>query len=178
MVKNKFNFRVSQLIKIGKLSRVHGLQGDLLLSGDRLNGLKFKKNGFVYLEINQVPTPFFIVSFKQAGKNLALHFEGINSIEAAQKLIGKEVLAEKEQITHTENNTETLAGYKLIDEQQGVLGNITELIRMAKQSFISILINDEESLLPYHPDFIIKIDHPNKVIYYKAPEGLFDILKA
>ncbi len=166
---------MSQLIKVGKLARVHGLKGALVVVGDNLENVEVKKTGFLFIEMNNVPTPFFITEIKYAGKNLVINFDGIKTIEEAKPLIGKDLLADEKNISVKKSNTTNLEGYDLIDEIKGNVGKINELIVLPKQQFLSVNVNENEVLLPYTDAFVKKIDHKTKTVYYTAPEGLFDI---
>ena len=166
---------MSQLIKIGKLTRVHGLKGALVVSGDNLQRIEIKKNGFLFIEINHIPTPFFVSESKFIGKNLVLGFDGIKTIEEAKQLIGKELWADEKNIVVKKTNDTNLQGYDLIDEIKGNVGKVNELITLPKQQFLSVQINNEETLLPYTDAFVKNIDHKTKTVYYCAPDGLFDI---
>ena len=166
---------MSQLIKIGKLTRVHGLKGALVVSGDNLQNIEIKKNGFLFIEINHTHTPFFVSDAKYIGKNLVLGFDGLRTVEEAKPLIGKELWADEKNISIKKTQVSSLEGYDLIDELKGNVGKITELITLPKQQFLSVQINEEEVLLPYTSAFVKKIDHTAKTVYYCAPDGLFDI---
>ena len=166
---------MSQLIKLGKLARVHGLKGALVVIGDNLQDVEIKKTGFLFIEMNHVPTPFFITEVKYIGKNLVLGFDGVNTIEQAKPLIGKELWADEKNISVKKTNTNNLQGYDLIDEIKGNVGKVNELIVLPKQQFLSVQVNNEEVLLPYTDAFVKKVDHKAKTVYYSAPEGLFDI---
>ncbi|HTA61626.1 MAG TPA: ribosome maturation factor RimM [Bacteroidia bacterium] len=166
---------MSQLIKLGKLARVHGLKGALVVVGDNLQDVEIKKTGFLFIEMNNVPTPFFITEVKYIGKNLVLSFDGIKTIEEAKPLIGKELWGDEKNISVKKSNTNNLQGYDLIDEIKGNVGKVNELIVLPKQQFLSVQVNDDEVLLPYTDAFVKKIDHKAKLVYYCAPEGLFDI---
>jgi len=166
---------VSQLIKLGKLARVHGLKGALMLVGNNLQDIEVKKTGFLFIEMNNVPTPFFITEVKYVGKNLVLGFDGIKTVEQAKPFIGKELWGDEKNITSKKSSAGNLEGYDLIDEIKGNVGKVNELIVLPKQQFLSVQVNNEEVLLPYTDAFVKKIDHKAKTVYYCAPEGLFDI---
>ena len=166
---------MSQLIKIGKLSRVHGLKGALVVSGDNLESIEVKKKGFLFIEINNISTPFFISEVKMAGKNMVLTFDGIDTVEKAKPYIGKDVYGDEKNVSEKKNAATNIEGYDLVDEVKGNMGKINELIDLPKQKFLSIDIDGEETLLPYTDVFVKKIDHKAKTVYYCAPDGLFDI---
>ena len=166
---------MSQLIKIGKLSRVHGLKGALVVSGDNLESIEVKKKGFLFIEINNISTPFFISEVKMAGKNMVLTFDGIDTVEKAKPYIGKDVYGDEKNVSEKKNAATNIEGYDLVDEVKGNMGKINELIDLPKQKFLSIDIDGEETLLPYTDVFVKKIDHKAKTDYYCAPDGMFDI---
>ncbi|MBS1647466.1 MAG: hypothetical protein JST67_09020 [Bacteroidetes bacterium] len=166
---------MSDLIKIGKIVRLHGLNGALILSGNQLDSLKIKKEGFVFLDINGVPTPFFVSEQQAMGKKIKLLLEGVQTIEQAKKMIGKEVWSDENNIIRKKNTTVGIEGYLLIDEQRGAIGKVQELIVMPQQKLLSIVGEGKDFLLPYADAFVKKIDHTQKIIHYQAPDGLLDI---
>lgn len=162
------------LIKIGKLSKAHGLKGSVVLQLTGSDVPDSKKTKAVFIEINQIPTPFFISEIKTAGKNLVLTFDSVSTMEAAQKLLNCAVLIEEKNIQKQEV-VKDLAGYTLNDKEKGDLGKITEVVELPGQKLFSLLINEKEVLLPFIPDLVLKIDHRSKIIFYNAPEGLIDM---
>jgi 16S rRNA processing protein RimM len=166
---------MSQLIKIGKLSRVHGLKGALVVSGENLESIEIKKKGFLFLEINNISTPFFVSEVKMAGNNMVLTFDSIDTVERAKPFIGKDIYGDEKNVSVRKDTTANLEGYDIVDELKGNVGKVNELIKLPKQQFLSITINKEEVLLPYTDIFVKRIDHKTKTVYYCAPDGLFDI---
>ena len=78
------------LVKIGKLTRLHGIKGALLLHTDGAAYPDIQKARTFFVEINGVPTPFFVSEIKILGKNLVLAFDTVKTTGEAQKLVGKE----------------------------------------------------------------------------------------
>ena len=165
---------MNDLIKIGKLTRLHGIKGSVVLFLQGAEQPDTKKTKNVFLEINRIPTPFFITEIKQAGKNLIVTFDSINTVEAAQKIINCEVWLEEKNIKK-QAPVADLAGYKLSDKTKGDLGLVNEVIDMPGQRMFSVIINENEVLLPFAEDFIVKIDHKARTVFYNAPEGLIDM---
>ena len=163
-----------ELIKIGKLTRLHGIKGSVVLhiAGEHSPDVKKVKQFFI--EINQTPTPFFVTEIKASGKNLILTFDSVNTIEAAQRIINCGVWLEEKSIKK-QAAVKDLSGYILNDKTKGNLGDINEVIDMPGQRMFSITIKEQEVLLPFTEDLIIKIDHKAKTVFYEAPEGLIDM---
>ena len=162
------------LIKIGKLSKVHGLKGSVVLQLTGNDIPDSKKAKTVFIEINQIPTPFFISEIKTAGKNMVLTFDSVSTLEAAKKLLNCTVLIEEENIQKQEV-VKDLTGYLLNDKVKGDLGPIKEVVELPGQKLLSVTIKEEEVLLPFIPDLVLKIDHRSKIVFYNAPEGLIDM---
>ena len=133
-----------------------------------------KKVKQFFVEINQTPTPFFVTEIKASGKNLILTFDSITTIEAAQKIINCGVWLEEKSIKK-QVSAKDLGGYLLNDKNKGNLGAINGLIDLPGQQMLSISINEQEVLLPFTDDLVIKIDHKTKTIFYDTPDGLIDI---
>jgi len=162
------------LVKIGKLTRLHGIKGSLILNLDTGRGPDTKKIKAFFIEINGVPTPFFVSGIKSSGKNLIVSFDSVNSPEAAQKLAGKEVWAE-EKFLLKEKKQADYTGYRLEDAQKGYLGIIHEIIEMPGQRMFALEVGKKEVLLPFNEELIERTDAKTRTVFYKAPEGLIDI---
>lgn len=165
---------VPDLVKIGKLTRLHGIKGAMILHVGTGEPPLFKKAGAFFVGINGVPTPFFPQFVKQSGKHLILHFDSVNDMESANKLLNLEVFVEKKALMKQKKETD-VKGYELIDKQKGKLGIVNEIIEMPGQKMLSVLVGSNEVLLPYAAELIEKIDAKTKTIYYNAPDNLIDI---
>lgn len=165
---------VQDLVKIGKLTRLHGIKGGLVLHLDSGPGPDTRKAKAFFIEINGVPTPFFASEIKQSGKNLILSFDSVKDTAEAQKLAGKEVWLEKKNLQKEKKQVDH-TGYRLIDSVKGDLGIISEIIEMPGQRMFSLNVNGKEVLLPFNEALISKTDVTSKTIYYSAPDGLIDI---
>lgn len=162
------------LVKIGKLTRLHGIRGALLLHPDSGPGPDLQRVKTFFVEINGTPTPFFIAGIKHVGKNLAVTFDSVATAEAAQKLAGKAVFMEAKFLNKAQKEA-GLAGYRLVDEVRGEIGLVNELVEMPGQRLLSVQAGGKEVLLPFNDDLVTRTDRRNKVIYYSAPEGLIDL---
>ena len=162
------------LIKIGRLTRLHGVKGSVVLQLVGTDAPDTKKTKSFFIEINRIPTPFFITEIKLSGKSLVLTFDSVSSVEAAQKIMNSTVWIEERDI-QKQAPVKDVTGYILNDKSKGDLGKITEVIDMPGQKMFSITLNEQEVLLPFTPDLIVKIDHKTKTVFYNSPEGLIDM---
>ena len=165
---------VQGLVKVGKLTRAHGIKGAELLYLDGEGRPDPRKTKVFFLEINGVHTPFFAEEIKLMGKNLVLLFDTVNTMAGAQGLCGKEVWVEQKNLVK-EKKLKDLTGYQLVDAHKGNLGTIQQILEMPGQRMFSLQVNNKEVLLPFNEELIEKTDTRKRIIFYKAPDGLLDI---
>ena len=170
---------MSNYFSIGKLASAHGLQGDLVLRhslGKRsaLKGvtvifLEERKNSFI---------PYFIqqVSVKDS-ESVYIKLEGIDTKEAAQKLMPAQVYLQEEDFKQQTASSAPLAllAYQAEDEQYGPLGTIEEVIEMPMQILVKVFIKGKEALLPVNEQSLVKVDKKNQKVYLNLPEGLIEL---
>jgi len=169
---------VIEYFKIGKLVAVHGLKGELLLKhtlGKKtsLKGLQAifieeKKNSFI---------PWFLESIKiKSGEEIFMRLEGVNTREAAMKLVQKEIWIPETDFKKFSAKTSpgNLLGYIIFNEEKA-LGEILEVIEQSHQLLCRLEINSKEVLIPLNEDTLQKIDHKKKQVNVNLPDGLLEI---
>ncbi len=159
------------LAEIGYFSKTHGIKGELHLNIQQ----NFDESllDAVFIDTILGKEPHFILSTKESKNGIILQLEDVESIEHAKKLIGKKVFVNAELIIETDN--ESFLGFELIDEKYGSLGLIKELTDNGQQLLATIDFRSKEIILPLVDEFIISIKENEKVINYRAPEGLIDL---
>lgn len=170
---------LSDCIELGKITKCHGIRGQVVL---RLNNLSFddiKEMESVFIEIDGLAVPFFISNYSERSRDtLVLTVDDIERGETAKDLIDCKVYLKSSQLELSENivpKPNLFIGYTVIDKQEGKLGIIQDVLDIDKNPLLRILNNKKEILLPLHEDFILNIDARNMVLHVEAPEGLIDI---
>ncbi len=166
------------MIRIGKIAATHGLQGDIVLAHilDKKGWLK--KNEVLFLELNKGSfIPFFVVQIKaDKEEECVLKLEDITTIEAAKKLIGKQVYVEDAILEKQKTDTPLLwTGFTIIDRKQGEIGTIKEVMQTAHQWLASVNYNGRDVLIPLVPEMILDLNVRNNYIRMDLPEGLLDV---
>lgn len=165
---------VQGLVKVGKLTRPHGIKGAVLLNLGGDGRPDTRKTKLFFVEISGVQTPFFVIEIKLLGKNLVLQFDSLKTVEQAQKICGSDVWVEQKNLLK-EKKQKDLLGYHLVDAVKGDLGAIREVVEMPGQRMFALEVNSREVLLPFNEELIERTDNKAKIVYYRAPEGLIDI---
>ncbi|WP_108821894.1 ribosome maturation factor RimM [Dysgonomonas sp. Marseille-P4361] len=169
--------RENEVFKIGKLTKPHGIKGEVSLSFD--NDV-FDRVDCPYLicSINGIFVPFFIEEYRFKGKDTALiTFEGIDSEEKAARFSGIEVYFprkyyEEDTQEDIEYSWSFFIGFKAIDKNAGELGMIEEVDEKTLNTLFLIKNSEDEIIIPATESFIEKIDPKKKIIYLQLPEGL------
>ncbi|MBI5372687.1 MAG: 16S rRNA processing protein RimM [Sphingobacteriales bacterium] len=169
---------MAEYYNTGKFVAVHGLQGELLFK--HVLGKKTSLKGLAALFVEEKKNaflPWFIESAKiKSEDEIYLKLEGINTREAAMKLVRKQVwLPEADFKKYTAKSAPAgLLGYTIIDNKEP-LGEILELIEQPHQLLCRLEIKGKEVLIPLHEGSLQKIDHKKKEVLVELPEGLLDI---
>ena len=167
--------------KIGKLVATYALKGEIILQHSL--GKKTSLKGLETLFIEEKKDsfiPYFIGSAKiKSETETYIKFEGIDSKEAAHKLVQKEIwLLENDFKKFASASAPiSLLGFTLINEEDEDLGEILEVIEQPHQVLCKILVNGKEALIPIHEEFLDKIDKKGRKVFVTLPDGLLEIYR-
>lgn len=165
-------------LEAGKIVNTHGVNGDLKIDSwcdtpeifCSLTRLYLSENGEYRLLTPRKSSPF---------KGMALcHFDGIDSMEEANRLKNRTVYARREDIPLPEGAvfTADLLGLPVIDADSGkVYGTIADVQKGAASELYEIKTEKGTVLFPAVREFVSKIDTENGV-YIRPIGGFFDAL--
>jgi 16S rRNA processing protein RimM len=163
---------------IGKIVATFGVKGEVVLHHQL--GKKTSLNGLETIFIEEKKDemlPFFLEGARiKNEEELFLKFEGINTKEAAHRLMQKKVWLPQEEFEKYVSKSAPimLLGFHIINEGTD-LGEILEIIEQPHQLLCRIDLKGKEALIPVHEDFLLKIDKKKKQVHVELPEGLLDI---
>jgi 16S rRNA processing protein RimM len=163
---------------IGKLASTFGVKGEMILHHHLGKKTSLKNLEAVFIEEKKDEMlPYFIEHAKiKSGNEIFLKLEGINTKEAAQKLLQKELwLTEEDFEKHAGKSAPiSLVGFHLIDKEND-LGEIAEVIEQPHQLLCKLFINGKEALIPIHDKTLQKIDKKKRQVYVDLPDGLLEL---
>ena len=174
-------FDNNELIEIAFVVKPHGLKGHLSIKFIEKNSAKILKKDYpVFLNISEIPVPFFIEEIKSTDVNTAIiKLKHINCLETINKynissiyVISKDIKAISN--INTEEDSEYVS-YEVFDKRYGFIGNVIHLNLIPGNPVIEIEYNQKTIILPFSDNFIEKIDHKNKKIHIISPEGLISL---
>lgn len=164
------------LLPVGVTTGTHGLRGDLkvrLLSDDA-SALLAAAEVFVRCR-QEVAVPFRVASAKEHKANVLLRFQGCDSIDAVQSLVGCEVLMRRcdlPALPEAEFYWFELEGLNVIDRRLGDLGILEEMFSTAAHDIYVVRGRFGEILIPAVEAFIVAVDRDGRRMLVDLPEGL------
>lgn len=177
----------NSLVFIGKITRPHGISGELCAQYYAESYEYFKKNQVLLKAGKLPPRPCIVRSYKEQGNILILKIEGINSRTEAERyrnydlVIEESVLTNKDLQALDENAEAKTAPYlhQIIGCTAFVetepIGIIDEISFPAGQEIWFIHKEKQEILFPAVSEFIDHYDLKNKAVYLNPPAGLLEI---
>ena len=165
---------------IGKLVATFGVQGEVILKHHlgKKTSLKGLETFFIEQQKDEM-LPYFIESTRiKNDDELFIKIEGIDTKEAAHKLMQKQVWLTQENFDKYASKSAPISmlGYHIINEGAD-LGEILEVIEQPHQILCRIDLDGKEALIPVHENFLLKIDKKKKLVHVELPEGLLDIYR-
>ena len=165
------------LIAYGKITKTHGLSGGLkLLPYSRLpESLNSINRIFIENPSNPEPEPRRIKEYRYEKGSAIVRFEGIDTIEEAEKLIGREVFIEKSDLPGLEEGEYywfELIGLDVYTEEGTYAGKVESLIDRALQSVLVVTDGGRETLIPLAEPIIKEINLKDSKIVISPVEGL------
>lgn len=167
-----------QLLSIGKIIKPHGIRGDMSISFS-VDVFDFDELPFFIIEIDGCFVPFVVEEYRSIAQTSAIiKLEGVNSENEVRNFSGMQIFIQKEYIENIEEaevNADFFIGYKMSEKTKGIIGVITAIDDSTDNVLFVVHENDDELLIPVSEDYILEIDHSEKIIYVDLPEGLLDL---
>lgn len=163
-----------EFLEAGKVVGTHGIRGAVRFQpwsddSDFLSGMKT-----VYLTDK---TPINILSVKPHGNIAIITFEGVSSIEDAEKLRNKTVLVNRKDVDIPDDRyfIEEILGSKVYHEKTGkLLGILSDVSKTGANDVWHIKSGDKEYLVPAIESVIVSVDIDNEKVVINPMEGIFD----
>ena len=164
---------------LGKVIKTHGIHGELSGFVDADDPLIYSELHGVFLNLKDGYIPYVIekISIDEKGYCI-MKFQGIDIIDTAKKLTGKQMYLPLTMLPPLEGNNfyfHEVKGFQVIDAVHGNIGIILGIIENPRQSLLQIDFHGQEILIPIHDNIIVNVRRSEKIIDIHAPNGLIDI---
>ena len=162
-----------EYIYIGKIVNTHGIKGELRILSDFEYKERVFRKGF-NLYIGKDKTKEEINTYRHHKEFEMVTFNEYNNINQVLKYLKENVYILKEDLNLGEEEylEKELIGFNIIENNE-VVGKIINIEKTSPTNKImEINYKGKRVLLPYHKDFILKLDLQNKKIEVKLIEGM------
>lgn len=167
-----------EFVKIGKINKPVGRDGDLKLEVDEPYLVSVSKAKFLWIKLDGKPIPFSISKFHNQN-SVTVKLDEVDSPEEANKYANKEayliysdIKTRKAKLT---SSFENIIGFDVFDQDK-FIGEIEE-VSLYPQQWMATVINNrgKHFLIPLIETFIIDISITEKKILMNLPEGILDL---
>ena len=167
-------------LKVGKIVNTHSLRGEVkFIASTDFEEERFKKGSKLLITRGkQVIEEVVVESYRSHKNSLLVKFEGIDSINEAEKFKNLQLKVDSENISELEENEfyfHEIIGCRVFDENNMLLGEVVEILTPgANDVWVIKGENGKEILIPYIADVVKNVDVQNKKIDIEIMEGLID----
>ena len=162
---------------LGKITRRHGLQGNVILKLDTDQPEMYNKLESIFVEINGLLVPFFIEKQQWHKDDKIITFR--NATEAmVEQSVGKHTylpLSTLPKLTGKQFYYHEVTGYAIHDQNGQNCGNIVEVNDQTAQHYFVLDLNGKPVIIPIIKDWITDLNREEKVFTMTLPDGLLDV---
>ncbi len=173
---NNYPLKGVILKHIGKITKLSGISGELVVFSKVLVQLKPDKDDLFFIELQNQYVPFYIETVKKLGTDkFIVKFENVDTERKAIMLLEKKLFVSSDKKSVSENQPVEFSGYKIQDAKHGFVGNVSYLDNNPKNPILFVDHDGIEVLIPFNENIITEIDTKNKLIKTAMPEGLLEL---
>ena len=163
------------LIQIAKVLKSHGTDGGVLLGFRDVMPEDIDPKEPVFIAFDGLPVPFFFDSFSRKGRDKVIaHLTDVVSLEDAEELVGRAVLAEEDSVAEYEDEGPSLDDFVglVLFNRDARVGEITDYEDIPGNPCLYVETASGQAMVPLHEDFIVSIDPDAGEIVMDLPDGL------
>ncbi len=163
------------LLAIGKIVKVHGLKGAMKVKSYVESNKILENLKKVRIGLDKGPEPFAIKKTRTAKNSFLVELAGVETAEAAEKLIGRELLIPPDQLESLpegEYYWKDLIGLKVRTEAGEFLGEIEIVFATGSNDVYVCRGKEREILLPATAEVVREIDLEKGEMIVRLLEGL------
>lgn len=163
---------------LGKITRRHGLQGNVFLKLDTDRPEMYNRLDSILLEINGLLVPFFVAKQQWSkGDTLIISFK--NATEAlVDQSLGKDVympLSTLPPLTGNKFYYHEVVGFEIREVDGKSCGTVVSVNDQTAQHYFILDLAGKEVIIPIIRDWILEVNRDGKFIKMALPEGLMDV---
>ncbi|MBN2263254.1 MAG: hypothetical protein JW735_10090 [Prolixibacteraceae bacterium] len=168
---------INNLLEAAYVKKPHGVNGQMLIIFNQGIEIDEESAEYLFIETEGLPVPFNVEQFEWRDDQSALiKLRFIDNKEQAQSYTGYKCFFEQINLADSNNelNIFMLKGYRLFDTNNQFIGTIEQIDDFGGNLVFTLNSNNNEIMIPYHPDLMHTFSPNNKTICMEIPEGLLE----
>lgn len=165
-------------VSIGRVARLHGLSGELLLVRCPLDVAELEAvRSFVWKGKEGERRPLTLGAVRPIHRGLLVSFAGFEDRDRAAPLAGGELLIDRDRLPDPgpdQAYTFELIGMEVHEEDGRRLGLLEQIWNTGAHP-VYVVQGDRELLVPAHPGVLKHVDREARVITVALPPGLEEL---
>ena len=168
-----------ELTNIGQFKKPHGVKGEIIFTFTD-DSFEDGECPFFISEIDGIFVPFRVVDYRFTSDTAGMvRLKNLDSDSKVRFLSNKDIYFPKKYLaTNNSENTYTweyFIGFTVIDENQGIIGQITGIDESTINTLFVIEMGNNEILIPAADEMINTIDEKKMEVYVTLPDGLLEL---
>lgn len=169
-------------IKIGEITKTHGLQGNVVVVTES-DLLEKYADEPVFILLDGAPVPFFIADEGLVARNQASYivkFDYVDSLQQAERLTGNDLMIEKslldeEEIDAFDYDIFELNGFAVKEENTGQTGEVAGIADYSGNVVLTLQLSGKEILLPLTEIYVKEVDFESRTLLVDIPPEMMDL---
>ncbi len=163
---------MDKLVIVGRIGKPHGIKGYIVLHLSE--DIDWENIHSLFIEVDNVPVPYLIEDVQFLNQKEIIKLKFIDDVNQAKKMVNKNILVEEKFILSDEEIDIIGFTVKDINKNNFEIGIVEDVISNRDLEWFLIRNSTKkEILLPLNDDLIESIDEENKIIFYKAIDGMY-----
>lgn len=169
---------MEDLLQVGIITQTHGIRGEVKVFPTTDDAKRFKKLKEVLLDTGKEKLTLEIEGVKFFKKLVILKFKGYDNINDIERYKGKSLYVTRENAVKLKKDEYFIAdliGLEVFDEEDKLLGVLTNVIETGANDVYAVELADgKELLLPAIKQCILAIDIETRRMKVHVMDGLMD----
>jgi 16S rRNA processing protein RimM len=168
----------SEKVLVGRVRRPVGLRGEVIIGPTGDDPTRFSPGRHILLEGSPLRELVVRTSRPTAKGAIAVHFEGIDSVEEAEGLRNLRLYVRPADLPQLPDGVYyhyQLIGLEVFDVQQERLGRVTAILETGSHDVYCVGKGTKEILVPAVPDFVAEINLSAGRILLAVPRSALEV---
>ena len=167
---------VQDFVEVGKIVKTHGVNGEVIVELDNPAILEDTTEPVV-LEIEGLRVPFFIAQARAVSAQRArVQFDCTHTEQRAKTLVGCKFFVSPDVFDDIDDeyaSPSAIVGFTVMDKRHGDIGKVQSVDNLNINPIM--VVGEKQTLIPFHPEFVSKIDFRKRQVRVALPDGLLNL---